>query len=305
MNDYQESVDKMILNILSFFADNAELTKTNAVLKKHVDILQLYQAELMKNWMVQGANKKGLYVNKMDLKSEIAELIFMLSAALRSYGFDTTDYVMLTNVSKSITKIKRLRDSDVVTYSSIVIEFLQKHEKDIVKYGITTADIEELKEKARRYKSIYLLPAEARGDIAIATSNIKKIITKILLLLKHSIDNDMRYYADVNPDLYKLYFVIRRITKNKTVSLSLKGNVTDAETGEPLQHVVVTVKQEINNKSHEHKKTTTAKGNYQFKHLHDGVCTVSFENYYYNTITIQSSVHHQEFTRLDVEISKE
>lgn len=305
MNDYQESVNKMILEVLYFFSDNNKLVDTNPILKKHVDALQVEVTKLKENHMVQRANKTGVYIDKANAKSEIAKLIFRLSSGLQSYGYDNKDYPLLASVDKSITKIKRLRDLDVPTYATIVIEALRKHEAQIVEYGISAKDIATLEAKKEEYKELLLKPREAIDAIAIATSNIKKNITKCLGLLRNNIDNDMQYYEKVDNDLYKLYFALRRITDNKTISLSIKGQVRDADTKKPLQYVVVTVKQEIKNKLHETKKITTKKGNYQFSHLPEGKCTVSFERNYYNTLVLKSQVHHDKFTRLNAEISRE
>ena len=304
MNDYQESVNKMISEVLYFFSDNNELVDTNPVLKKHVDALQTEETKLKENHMVQVANKTGVYLDKADAKSEIAELIFRLSSGLQSYAYDSKDYPLLANANKSITKIKRLRDLDVPTYAAIVSQLLRKHQAQIVEYGISAKDIATLEAKKEEYNALLLKPKEARDAIAIATSNIKKIITKCLVLLRRSIDKDMQYYEKANNDLYKLYFVVRRITDNKTISMSIKGRVRDVDTKKPLQHVVVTVKQIIKNKLYETKKITTEKGNYQFSHLPEGKCTVSFEKNYYDTLEVKSVVYHGKFTRLNAEMRK-
>ena len=51
-------------------------------------------------------------------------------------------------------------------------------------------------------------------------------------------------------------------------------------------------------------KKTTKKGNYQFKGLPEGKCTVTFEKNYYDTVTVDSEVHTGKFTRLNIKMKK-
>lgn len=305
MNDYQSQVNKMMLEIIDFFETHKELTETNPILKNHVNELIEEQAKIPENHIVQSYNNTGLYVNKRIAKSEIAELLFRLSSGLGSYAADTDNHTVYIATDKSYTKIMRLSDLRFQTYSRIVSGLLRKHQANIKVYGVSDEDIKTLETKTEDYYITSMLPTEARIKVKIATENIKKQITKCLAILHVSIDNDMQYYQIVNKNLYQLYFLMRRIDDNKTISMSIKGQVCDAESNEPLQHVVVRAKQEIDGKVYEYKKITTAKGNYQFKGLHNGICTLSFTRNYYDSIVVDSAVYHDKYTRVDVQIHKE
>ena len=71
-----------------------------------------------------------------------------------------------------------------------------------------------------------------------------------------------------------------------------------------MEYVKVTVKFKAGAELADTVKMTTAKGNYQFKGLPDGKCTVTFEKNYYQTITVDSEVHTGKFTRLNVKMKK-
>jgi len=54
----------------------------------------------------------------------------------------------------------------------------------------------------------------------------------------------------------------------------------------------------------EFSKKTTKKGNFQFKGLPEGKCTVTFEKNYYQTLTVDSEIHNNAMTRLNVQLTK-
>ena len=136
------------------------------------------------------------------------------------------------------------------------------------------------------------------------TENIKKLITEALQLLKRSLDNDMVHYKDTQPNLYAKYINVREIDDTQTTALSIKGNITDAETGKPLQHVRVTSRFKAGQDWKEMYATSTQKGNYQFKGIPDGKCTLVFELEFYDTITKEIVVYSDKATELNITIKR-
>jgi len=224
---------------------------------------------------------------------------------LRSFATDNKNDLLYKEIKKSKSDIKRLADLDVVSYATLVIDKITENQEALTNYGITAEELANLTTKTAEFKELLLLPAQMRKEAKVATQNIKTIISKILTLLRESIDNDMLQYADDKPELYKQYEVLREIDDSQTTALSIKGTVTggDAEV-EVLQYVKVTVKFKAGSELSDKVKKTTAKGNYQFKGLPEGKCTITFEKNYYQTVTIESEVHNDKYTRVDVKMRK-
>ena len=96
-----------------------------------------------------------------------------------------------------------------------------------------------------------------------------------------------------------------KIDDSQTTALSIKGTITDAhEPAHVLQHVRVTAKFKAGQDWKEMYATSTAKGNYQFKGIPDGKCTLTFELEYYETLTKDIAVYSGKATELNITIKR-
>ena len=305
MKDYQNAVIKMITGTRKFFADRPELDNNNPVLKAHINTLDEYLSELMTNINNQQINITGNHIAKRKTKVELANLTYRLTAAMSSYAIDNDDLVLYAKVNKSVYGIIRLKDIRTPSYTNFVSNLLTKHKAELVDYGVTENDILELKAKIEDFEELYLLPSIRRKQKKIATEKIKSIISKILLLLRRSIDNDMMYYANSDTNVHDMYKRMRKINDSKTTPLPLIGKVTHQETGLPLQYVTVTIVAKNNDKAVEQKTITTKKGNYRFKKLDEGINKITFDRSYYNILNTEVVIIKNSRTRLNVSIEKE
>jgi hypothetical protein len=111
----------------------------------------------------------------------------------------------------------------------------------------------------------------------------------------------MMFYEDTDEALYSEYLKRREIHDADTTAMSIRGKVTGGEAElEVLDYVQVTVK---TSKS-EFVTNTSSKGNYQFKGLPEGKCKVVFKKNYYQTVVVDSEVHHGKVTRVDLVMTK-
>jgi len=304
MKDYQDAQFKMFLEVSNFFDINPNLTKENVIIKKHDDKLKTFIEELKANIKKQEIDTSGYASQKKKAKSELSKLIFNLTASLRSFATDTNNDPLFKEFDVSQTDIKRMKDVELVNYANTVQTGLKQNEKGLKPYGITAEDLVNLSNETTDFEKLLLQPAEQRKQKTVATANIKKLISETLKLLKNSLDNDMVQFEDEQADLYAKYLELRKIDDNKTTSLSIKGTVTDTDTGEVLEYVKVTVKFKAGAELSDKVKSSTHIGNFQFKNLPEGKCTVTFEKNYYQTITVDSEVHTGRFTRLDIKMKK-
>jgi hypothetical protein len=300
MKDYQNSVLKMIDEIIKFVNNNPELLK-DPIVKAHFDNLILLYNKLLSNKLIQEADNKGAFRRKKEEKNELAIENFRLTGSVRSFATDTNNDLLYKEINTSKAAMIRLSDENLLSYTQVIINKMTEYKVKLKPYGITNEDIVELTAMHKQFRELLLLPAQLRKGVKVATANIKTIITEILTLLRESIDNDMLQYQDTDPELYKNYQILREIDDSQTTALSIKGKVTGGEAElEVLDYVQVTVK--INNT--EYVTNTTSKGNYQFKGLPEGKCKVIFKKNYYDTLVINSEVHQGKATKLDVVMTK-
>lgn len=304
MKDYQNAVLKMIDEIIKFFDDNPDLLK-NPVVKKHYDALKALYKDLSANKVIQETDIKGLFTRKKEVKDELAIDNYRLTGSVRSFATDNDNDLLYKEIDTSTSVMKNMADEDLLSYTQLIIDKITENQKELEPYGITAEDLVNLTAMHKLFHELLLLPAEKRKEVKVATGNIKEIITNILTLLRESIDNDMLQYQDDMPNLYKKYEVLREIDDSQTTALSFKGTVVDAhEPSHVLQYAKVTAKFRAGKAWKEMHAVSTELGNYQFKGIPEGECTLTFTLEKYDTLIVESVARPDKLTRVDVKMKK-
>lgn len=304
MLDYQAAVIKMMQEVESFLDKNSKLYKDKPVIKSHVVKYKQYLAELLEETVKQSINIKGVFQNKRNAKDKLSNLLFVLTAALRSYASDIKSEGLYNEIDEPESILKRKQDLKLIAYADIAIELLEKYKKELKDYNISKDEIELLKSKTAEYSNLLLLPALRRKEKALATSNVKKYITKILNYLRQTIDNDMLTLSLENKDLHQLYLAMREIDDSRTIHLSLLGKIKDKNTKAELEHVKVEIIAEDGSQIKDNIKLTTAKGNYRYKKLKPGTYTIKFSLHGYQAIEKEIEIYKGQTKRVNVEMEK-
>ena len=185
------------------------------------------------------------------------------------------------------------------------IDYATKHKKDLKDYGINDKMISDYQASADGYTEFLSKPQEIQAEKKTATAELKQLFKDLDEQLTEYLDNHMMQFVEKEPQFYSDYENARIIYDDPTTSKSLMGTVTDAhEPAHVLQYVRVTVKFKAGAELADKVKMTSAKGNFQFKGLPEGKCTVVFEKNYYETLTVESEIHKNAMTRLNVQMKK-
>ncbi len=311
MTDYQKAEVKMMQEVVRFFDENPQLEKDNAVLKTHVEKLREYLTSIGKYAVKQNIDTTGYAENKKVEKQKLADSLFNVSASICSYANDNGKNELYNEFDVPISKVSRMSDADIVNYANTVLVEADKYKKELEPYNLTADELVNLTKQKEAYSQILLMPAEQRKEKAVATDKIKTLIAEALQFIKRSVDFDMVHYKDTDADLYQTYENMREIDDSKTTALSIHGTVTDAdsdcdgtEDGCTLQHVKVIAKFKPGKAWKEVRAVSSEKGNYQFKGIPDGKCTVTFELEYFDTVVKEIAVYSDKASKLDVQMKK-
>jgi len=305
MTDYQVVEVTMMQETVDFFDRNPELEKANTILKTHIDLVRQKLKDIEKNKIIQELINTGYTENKKEAKINLANLDVNITSSICSFADDSSKNELYNEFKAPISKVKAMKDADIVTYSNTVHITATKYNKELKPYNVTAKEIENLKNTTQEYSKILLIPAQERDNKSIATSNIKELIPEALQIFTRKIDRDMMHYKDAEPAIYKEYEKKREIDDNQTTALSIRGQITGGEAEiEVLEYVYITAKFKAGTDWKEMSATSTKKGNYQFKNIPDGKCTITFEKNYYQTVVVESEVHHQKATQLNIKMKK-
>jgi len=308
MTDRQDAVVDMYQEVDRFFLSEDEKVSKDKILKKHTDQFHIIVLDIAKFMQAQEFDSKGYAVQKKKAKEDLSNLIFNLTSGFCSFAIDTDNQPVLKEFELSLSVVNRLNDAEFVNYANRLITSLGEYSKDLEPYHITAEDLVNLTKDTQAYSDLLHVPDEVIKNKAIATSKIKELITNGHNLLDDSIDRDMNYYKDKDEPFYLEYEKRREIHDANTHALSLIGTVEDADSdcdGDcELQHVRATVKFKAGKAWKEMHATTSEKGNYQFKGIPDGKCTVTFELEYYDIVVKEIAVYSDKATKLDVKMTK-
>jgi hypothetical protein len=301
MTDRQDAVVDMYQETDRFFLSEAEKVAINAILKTHSGEFHTIVVDIARFVLAQEFDSKGFASKKQTAKAKLSDNIFKLTSSFCSFGVDTKNQPIVEEFKVSETHVNKKKDAEFVIYANRLIVALGEYVKKLAPYHITAKNISILTRLTQAYSDLLHVPEEVIKDKAISTEKIKELISQGHELLVNSIDRDMIYYEDTDEPLYREYLKRREIHDANTTAMSIKGKVTagDAEI-EVLDYVQVTVK--TNNS--EYVTNTSSKGNYQFKGLPEGKCKVIFKKNYYDTLVVDSEVHSDKVTKLDVKMTK-
>ncbi len=305
MYDYQNAVQKMLIEILKFFKDNPDLIKDNPVLKKHYEDLQSLYNYLVKAKKIQETDFKGITKDKNKAKAGLAKENFTLTGAVRSFASDNNNKELFEKFDSSTSDIKYSKDVDVVSYSQLVSDCLNKYKDELKPYGVAENDTKALEANTIAFNNLLALPAEMRKEVKIATEKIKETITEILTLLSESIDNDMLQYQKTQVVAYDKYFRLREIDDSQTDHLSVYGTVLYEDTKLPVLEGAVTIIRIVDGKEVIVLQVQTGnKGNYRCKSIEPGMVIVRFESPDCDRLDKKIRIYESKGVRLDVEIRK-
>jgi len=304
MTKRDEAFRSMVEKVLLTLKESLSIWQDNKSIEGAVTIIRTYLDDIDKNWEIQRNVTTGLGTIKKQNRAKLDQSTYIMFGIIRAYALSINDQKLYDEYSSSITKIKDVKDTEMGAFAKMTISTIDKYKDELMQHGLTKEMIETYGKEADGFINSMAAPDEAIAKQRVATKNISDLIKKIRTVLDKELDTFMIPYMLTNPDFYNTYVYARIIFDNPESRYSLVGIVCDKETGLPLQYVKVIVRFDTGSEITEYKKTTSKNGIFIFKKLPQGICKVIFEKSYYDILTIDSEIHDNDMTRLNVAIRK-
>ena len=304
MNKKQEAYNSMAHKTIGEMNRHNDIWKDNKIIVDTVANIEKFFVEIEETNARQNRKTEGLTQKKNEFRKKLNITTDVFLGIFRSYAKTTGNSELYENSDKSISEIKKIKDTEIMVLVNTTKIYASKHLDDLTDYGMTEKMISDYGKEADGFINYLTAPQEIIAERKTATEHLKKLFKQLDEQLTEYLDNHMMQFKTKEPQFYSDYENARIIYDDPTISKSIMGTVTDEETNEPLQYVVVTAKFKESTEPDEYTKTTTAKGNYQFKGLPIGKCKVTFKKNYYDTLTVDSEIHDNAMTRLNVAIRK-
>ncbi len=165
--------------------------------------------------------------------------------------------------------------------------------------------INQYQTTSNEFEKIIAVPQTNIAERKTLTQKLKNLFKTLDEYLSQDLDNLMIQYITTNPDFYSDYQNARIIYDSATIHKSLIGTVYEGhELTHVVQYVQVTAKFKAGSELSDSVKSTSAKGNYQFKSLPEGLYSITFSKNGYQTQIIDIEIHKGKTTRLNVHLIK-
>ena len=254
----------------------------------------------------QKMSKKGITVGKNSLKESLIVTAADYSRKLGAYAKFTNNATLEQEVKFTASKLKQVADTAVKDYAQIVYDRAQPIVASLATYGITAATQTALLAAITAYNASLGKPGAGRSEGTKTTKQLVALFKTADTALAN-MDTAVEIVRLTQVSFYNGYKSARKVIETGVGRLSVKGMVTDANTGEPVKGVTVTftlegglAKAKGASSKPDVVKKTADKGGFNIKSLPSGTYQVTLKKAGYADQVITVSVNDGEMTELNV-----
>jgi len=189
----------------------------------------------------QSYNRKGITIAKNEARNVLVILACENACRLVAYGRFVQNKELETGMSLSLSKLKKLKDSELRNVAQRVYNAGQTNLTAITPYGTTATTQTAFLAAITNY--ITYLPKPRLGTAAKKQNTIalKDAFVKVDNALA-DIDALIDTIRFSNSSLYNEYYLARKIILTNGTGLMLKGLVIDLTTDEPIENAKIVLK---------------------------------------------------------------
>jgi len=307
MTNQQESRSSMYITTTAFSDNNASIT---ASLPNYTSNLTLFKGICQEIQVIgekQKIDNKGITENKNQLKANLIVLAADNARKLTTFARFTNNLTLQGEVNYSETDFKRFSETALRDYAQIVYDRAQSNIESLGQYDINVRSQETLQQAINAYNATLSAPRIGTNEKTQATKKLSDLFKSADKILS-DMDAAVEIVRLSQPEFYRGYKTARKIIAKGITKLTLKGTITDAQNGEPLKGVTVSIVAENGmsksaTESVEMVKRTAAKGGFYIKSLNDGTYRVTLKKAGYAEATVIINVNGGE--RCEVKVALE
>lgn len=288
MNTKQENKLSMFLVVKDFLTTNAALLTPLPNYSAYFTTFQNSITQIQANAEQQQFDKTGIAVNKKQLKQTLITQTLDTAHRIVAYARFANNQVLVKEADLEEYQLNRTADTVLRDTAQGIYDRAQTNLTALATYGVTAATQTALQNAITAFVASIPKPRIGIADRKQASTQLQTYMTTAENALEN-IDATVRIIQFTQPNFYTQYKNLRRIINTGRTTLSLKGKVTDAQSGEPLKSVTVTIVPDGSAAKPEQSltppkevvKKTADKGGFLIQSLPAGIYTVSFSKFGY------------------------
>lgn len=310
MTSQQEDRLSMYLTFKDYQAPHTSITDGLPNYSENSTIFLNTIPQIQSIWEQQKLSKKGVTDSKNQLKETLIVLTADYARKLGAYAKFTNNAKLAQQVKFSEGKLRQVADTAVKNYGQIVYDLAQPLLGSLAQYGITDETQATLADAITAYNDSIGKPGAERSEGTQLTKQLATLFKTADTALEN-MDAAVEIIRLTQVDFYNGYKSARKVIETGAGSLSVKGLVTDAQTGLPLKGVTVSfaldggiAKAASTTSEPELVKKTAEKGGFNIKGLESGMYQVTLKKAGYANQVTTISVSDGEMTELKISLEK-
>ena len=310
MTSEQESRLSMYLVVNDYLTANATITRAlpnyagfNTAFNNSIASIQNFAEQ-------QNFDKTGIAVNKGQSRSTLVLLTVDTSRKLTAFATFTNNQVLLNETKYSESELKRSPDTSLRDIAQGVYNRAQANLTALTTYGVTAATQTALQTAITAFVTAIPKPRLGITDKKQSTTQLVNFFKAADAALDN-IDTVVEIIRITQPNFYNGYKSARKLIEMGNGSLSVKGFVIDAISGEPIKGASLSFvigDNEVKSRSAKATevlvKKSAEKGGFNIKTLPAGMYTVTIQKNGYAVQTETIAVSDGELTELKISLSK-
>jgi len=311
MNNYQESKLSMYLVIRDYMATNAAILGPLPNFAANQTAFQNAITQIQASGEQQNFDKTGIAAGKGQLKQNLVAHAADTSRKLTAYAKFTDNRTLLGEIRYSESDLKRRADTNLRDVARGIYDRAQAIVASLATYGITAATQTTLLNAINAFTAAIPKPRLGVAEKKQSTSQLAAFF-KLADASLDNIDTAVEIVRLTQANFYNGYKAARKLILTGGGSVSIKGVVSDASTGEPLKSATLKFVSngtramiKASNSGGDVTKKTADKGGFMVKTLAEGSYQLIITKPGYKEQTVTVNVSDGKMSSLNIKLEKE
>lgn len=260
---------------------------------------------------VQQSYLNSSAAGKSALKKALVTPLADTARKLMAYAKLTKNVTLQNEINYTESNLNRLPDTTLTGAGQLIFDRAQTHLIPLPAYQVTAESQEALLEAVTQYRTALTAPRMDTAELA----RINKQLTDLFRAGDEAL-SDMDALVEIlrvsKPDFYTAYKVARKVVNSGNTKLTVRGLVSDAQTGEPVPGVSAWFvpdgdlmrAEATGDETAVLVKKTAAKGRFKVQSLAPGTYRVRLKKVGYTDQVVTIYVNEGELTVMDVKLLK-
>jgi hypothetical protein len=242
----------------------------------------------------------GITEAKNAKKDELVALAADNARKVRAFAVNTGDQELAAGVDFNVSQLRRMKDNELKSFAEILHRKAAENIGNLAPYGITEENQKKLSDQLEAYNQVIDKPRGGLIKKSMATKQLEKLfITADDLVAK--MDAVIEIIRLTNPVLYEGYQISRKLVDTAGGRVSVRANVTDSGSGEPVRGAVCSFRRDG---APVVRKRSAARGGFMIRNIPAGNYSVHISKNGYRDQDMSVSVTGGERSDLKVKLEK-